>query len=178
MTVMTGVWTVGIAELAHSTLGHGAAGLSLVLAATALGTISATAFLARRRVRRKVLGSCLAWSLHLPGYVFLGFAGSLAPALIGTFLVGAGSGAAIVLVTSATQESLPDERLGRALGVVFLGHAGTKPIGLVTIAPLYAVLDPAPIFVGGGVAVFACALLSAFAVHTATGRASALRAAV
>jgi MFS family permease len=59
MTVMTGVWTVGVAELAHSTLGHGASGLSLLFAATSAGTIASATFLSRRRVRRKVYSSWL-----------------------------------------------------------------------------------------------------------------------
>jgi hypothetical protein len=86
MTLTTGVWTVGVAELAHARLDRGASGLAVLLAATAAGTISAAAFLARRPVRRKVLSSCLAWTLHVPGYLLLGFASSLAPMLAGTFL--------------------------------------------------------------------------------------------
>ena len=170
MTVMTGVWTVGVAELAHSTLGRGATGLALLLAATALGTITAASLLSWKPVRRKVLASCLAWTPALPGYVFLGMANSLPPALVGTYLVGFASASAFVLVTSATQESLPEERLGRALGVVFLGHAGTKPLGLVAIAPFYAVFDPTVMFVAGGIVVFALALAAAAAVRAASGR--------
>lgn len=176
MTVMTGVWTVGIAELAHSTLDLGAAGLALLLAATALGTISAAAFLTRRAVRRKVLASCLAWTIALPGYVLLGLAGSLPLVLLGTFFVGAASSAAILLVSTATQESLPDDLLGRGMGVVFLGHVGTKPLGLIAIGPLYAVVDPAVIFVAGGLVVFAAALVSASIVYGATVRANLARA--
>lgn len=171
MTVMTGVWTVGVAELARSTLGHGANGLALMLAATALGTITATSLLSWRPVRRKVFVSCLAWTPALPGYVLLGLADSLPPALVGTFLVGFASAAAFVLVTAATQESLPEERLGSALGVVFLGHAGTKPLGLVAIAPFYAVFDPTVMFIAGGIVVFALALTAAAAVRAASDRA-------
>lgn len=177
MAVMTGVWTVGIAELAHSTLGGSAAGLSLLLAATAVGTIAATTLLSRRPVRRKVLASCLAWTLLLPGYGLLGLAESLLPALIGTFLVGAASGAAYLLATSATQESVPEDQLGRAMGVVFFGQAGTKPLGLVAIAPLFALLDPTVMFVAGGITMLTLALTAAAAVNTATVRARA-RAAV
>jgi MFS family permease len=177
MTVMTGVWTVGVAELARSTLGRGASGLALLFAATAVGTIAATSLLMRRPVQRKVLGSCLAWTLHLPGYALLGLSSSLTPALFGTFLVGAGTASAFVLVTTATQESLSEDKLGRALGVVFLGHAGTKPIGLVAIAPLYTVVDPTVIFLAGGIAVFVLALAAAAAVRTATVRAHAARVA-
>ncbi|MBA2296286.1 MAG: MFS transporter [Actinobacteria bacterium] len=176
MTIMSGVWTVGIAELAHSTLDLGAAGLALLLAATALGTISAAAFLTRRAVRRKVLASCLAWTIALPGYVLLGLASSLPLVLLGTFFVGAASSAAILLVSTATQESLPDDLLGRGMGVVFLGHVGTKPLGLIAIGPLYAVVDPAVIFVAGGLVVFAAALVSASIVHGATVRANLARA--
>jgi DHA3 family tetracycline resistance protein-like MFS transporter len=176
MTIMTGVWTVGVAELAHSTLGRGATGLALMLAATAVGTITATSLLSWKPVRRKVLASCLAWTLALPGYVLLGLAGSLPPALAGTFLVGLASAAAFVLVTAATQESLPEERLGSALGVVFLGHAGTKPLGLVAIAPLYAVFNPTVMFVAGGSVLFALALTAAAAVRATVG-ATAARAA-
>ena len=171
MTVMTGVWTVGVAELARSTLGHGANGLALVLAATALGTITATSLLSWRPVRRKVFVSCLAWTPALPGYVLLGLADSLPPALVGTYLVGFASAAAFVLVTAATQESLPEERLGSALGVVFLGHAGTKPLGLVAIAPFYAVFDPTVMFIAGGIVVFALALTASAAVRAASDRA-------
>ena len=63
------------------------------------------------------------------------------------------------------------------MGLVFLGHAGTKPIGLVAIAPLYAVLDPSLVFLAGAVAVLLCALGAAAAVHAATCRASVLRTA-
>jgi DHA3 family tetracycline resistance protein-like MFS transporter len=176
MTVMTGVWTVGIAEIAHSTLQQGAAGLSLLLTATACGTISAATLLSRRPVRRKVMLSCLAWTIALPGYLLLGFSGSLAPAMLGTFFVGAASSAALVLVSAATQESLPDEILGRAMGIVFLGHAGTKPLGLVTIAPLYAVVEPEVVFALGGVMLFGLALASAAAVYLSAARATAARA--
>jgi transmembrane secretion effector len=176
MTVMTGVWTVGVAELAHSTLGHGASDLALLLAATSAGTIAAATLLTRRRVRRKVYSSCLCWSLLLPGYAALALAGSLPLALVGTFIVGAATGAAFVLVTSAAQESVNEHLLGRAMGVVFLGNVGTKPVGLALIAPLYFVLDPGVLFLAGGVVVFACSLLAASSVTAATKRALAATA--
>ena len=177
MTLTTGVWTVGVAELAHSTLDHGAAGLALLLAATAVGTISAAGFLARRPVRRKVFASCLAWTLHVPGYLLLAVGTSLAPLMLGTFLVGAGCSAALLLVASATQESLPEEKLGRAMGVVFLGHAGTKPIGLLAIAPLYAVVDARVVFLAGSLAIAVCSLYAATLVRASTVRAAAVQAA-
>ncbi len=173
MTVMTGVWTVGVAELAHSKLGHGASGLSLLLAATAAGAISSAAFLSKRPVRRKVYSSCVCWTFLLPAYVALGLADTLPPALAGTFVVGAVTGAAFVLVSAATQESIHEGLLGRAMGVVFLGTTGSKPLGLLLIAPLYLVLDPDVLFLAGGVVVFACAIAAATSVRFATRRALA-----
>jgi hypothetical protein len=176
MTVMTGVWTVGVAELAHSTLGHGASGLSLLFAATSAGTIASATFLSRRPVRRKVYSSCLCWVLLLPGYAALALAESLPLALAGTFVVGAATGAAIVLVSAATQESIQEHLLGRAMGAVFLGNLGAKPVGLVLIAPLYFLFDPKLLFLAGGLVVFACSLAAAAAVTAATKRARAVTA--
>jgi hypothetical protein len=57
MTVMTGVWTVGVAELAHSVLGRRTSALSLLFTATSAGAITSAAFLSRRPVRRKVFSA-------------------------------------------------------------------------------------------------------------------------
>ncbi len=176
MTVMTGVWTVGVAELAHSTLGHGASDFALLLAATSAGTIASAALLSRSQVRRKVYSSCLCWSLLLPGYAALALAETLPLALAGTFVVGAATGAAFVLVSTATQESIDEHLLGRAMGVVFLGHVGAKPVGLVLIAPLYFVFDPKLLFLAGGLVVCACSLVAASSVTAATKRALATTA--
>lgn len=177
VTVNTGVWTVGVAEVAHSELGS-APGLALILTATAVGAIAAGAVLAKLRLPRKVLLSCLAWSLLLPGYLLLSVATDLPPAIAGTFLVGVGTGAAFVLLTAATQESVEEGLLGRAMGIVYLGSFGAKPVGLLLIAPLYAFLEPSVLFVAGGVAVFACALVAAALVDQATRRYRAAAAAV
>jgi hypothetical protein len=66
--------------------------------------------------------------------------------------------------------------VGRAMGIVFLGHAGTKPLGLVAIAPLYAVVEPEVVFALGGVTLFGLALASAAAVYLSAARATAARA--
>jgi MFS family permease len=177
VTVNTGVWTVGVAEVAHSELGS-ASSLSLILTATAVGAIGAGAVLSKLRVPRRVLLSCLAWSPLLPGYLLLSQAGALPAALAGTFLVGIGTGAAYVLLTSATQESVEERVLGRAMGIIFLGSFGAKPIGLLLIAPLYAFFDPGVMFVAGGVAIFASTLAAAALVDLATRRYRAAAAAV
>jgi hypothetical protein len=60
--------------------------------------------------------------------------------------------------------------------VVFLGNVGSKPVGLVLIAPLYLVLDPSVLFLAGGALVFACSLAAAASVNAATRRAIAAAA--
>lgn len=125
-------------------------GLSLILTATAVGAIAAGAVLSKLSVPRKVFLSCLSWCLLLPGYLLLAVAGGLSAALAGTFLVGVGTGAAFVLMTSATQESVEESVLGRAMGIISLGSFGAKPIGLLLIAPFYVFLDPGVMFLAGG----------------------------
>jgi MFS family permease len=173
--VMTGVWTVGVAELAHDDLGHGAAGLSLLLAATALGTITAGTFVARQPVSYPVRKSCAVWVLLLPGYVLLS-RGALGPALVGTFVVGVAAGAGYVLVSAAAQQSVPDEVLGRVMGIVFLATVGAKPVGLLLIGPLYRVIDVPAMFVGGGIVCAVAGTASALTVLSATRAATAAAA--
>jgi MFS family permease len=176
--IMTGVWTVGVAEIAHSRLGNGAASLSLLLTATALGSVAIGTFLVRRPVRLKVRLSCAAWILLLPGFVLLGTTASLPLALAGSFAVGLASGAGLVLVTTAAQESVPDALLGRVMGIVFLANTGAKPLGLLLIAPLYAVVGIRTMFIVGGVAAAVAGTCAMGAVLAATRAAHSGRAAL
>jgi MFS family permease len=172
---MTGVWTVGVAELAHSRFGdgHGAASLSLLLTATALGAVLVGAILVRWPVRLKVRKSCAVWIALCPGFVLLGTADSLPLALAGCFVIGVASGAGLILVTTAAQESVPDELLGRVMGIILLANVGAKPFGLLLIAPLYAVFDVRTMFVVGGIVAAFAGAAATLAVVTATGAARA-----
>jgi MFS family permease len=165
--IMTGVWTVGIAELARSRF-HGPSTLALLLSVTAAGSILATAALARRPVRWKVRRSCGAWVLLLPGFALLAAAPSLPLALAGTFVVGIAAGATLVLVITATQESVPDAARGRAMGIVTLATYGAKPLGLLLIAPLYTVVDARLMFLAGGIVAATAGLSASHAVAAAT----------
>jgi MFS family permease len=165
--IMSGVWTVGVAQLAHTQF-HGASTLALLLAATAAGTILVNAALVRWPVRWKVRRSCAAWALLLPGFAVLAAAPSLPLALAGTFVVGISAGATLVLVTTATQESVPDAALGRAMGIVNLATYGAKPLGLLLIAPLYAVVGARTMFLTGGVVVAVAGVGCSLAVASAT----------
>ena len=112
----------------------------------AIGAITAGVFLARRPVRRKALGSLLAWSFYLPAYLVIGFAESLAVAMAGAFIAALGESTAVVLLNSAAQEDVPDRVLGRVMGVISLVHRGAHATGLLLIAPLFAVVEPEYVF--------------------------------
>jgi hypothetical protein len=170
VTISSGTWIVGVPQLVRHGLGGGAGSFSILIAAYALGSIAAGAFLARRRVQRKALGSLLAWCGYLPAYSLLAFAHSLGPALLGALAAGAGQGAAQVLTVSAAQTEIPDDYLGRVTGLISLVHRGAHATGLLLVSPLFAVLASRTMFAG---AALAMPLVSLAAIAVAARRAAA-----
>jgi hypothetical protein len=158
VTISSGTWIVGVPELLRSDLRRGAAAFSLVAAGYALGSIIAGIVLVRVAVRRKALGSILAWLAYLPGYALFAVAGSVGIAVAGAVLVGSGQGAAWVLVNSAAQEQIPDRLLGRVMGLIALVHRGAHATGLLLVAPLFAVAEPQVVFAAAALAIPATAL--------------------
>jgi MFS family permease len=162
VTISSGTWIVGVPELVRSDLGRGAAAFSLVAAGYALGSIIAGIVLVRVAVRRKALGSILAWFAYLPGYALFAVAGSVGIAVAGAVVVGFGQGAAWVLVNSAAQEQIPDRLLGRVMGLIALVHRGAHATGLLLVAPLFAVAAPQAVFAAAALAIPATALAGVF----------------
>ena len=161
MTISEGTWMVGVPELIRSGLDSGVGAFSLVMAGWAVGSITAGGVLARRPVRRKALGSMVAWTLQFPAYLLLGLAGSLPLAVLGAVGTGMAHGAASVLVTSAAQEQVPDRLLGRVMGLLGLVDRGAHATGLIFMGPLFAVFAPGPIFVAAAFALLATGLAGA-----------------
>jgi MFS transporter, DHA3 family, macrolide efflux protein len=153
VTISSGTWIVGVPQLVRSDLGLGAGAFSLVVAAYAAGAILSGAVLARRPVRRKAVGSMLAWLLYLPAYGLFAVAGSLGLALLGGAVAGMGQGAALVLVNSAAQESVPDGVLGRVSGLISLVHRGAHATGLLLVAPFFAVASAPSMFAAAALAI-------------------------
>lgn len=158
VTISSGTWIVGVPELVRSELGRGAAAFSLVAAGYALGSISAGIALTRFGVRRKALGSILAWFACLPGYALFAVAGSIGVAIAGGVLVGLAQGAAWILLNSAAQEEVPDSHLGRVMGLIGLVQRGAHATGLLFVAPLFAVFEPQAVFAAAAVAIALTAL--------------------
>ena len=110
----------------------------------------------------------LAWVIDLPAYLLLAVAGSLPLAVAAAVGTGAAESLSYVLLNSAAQEEVPDEVLGRVLGVISFVHRGSHATGLLLVSPLFAVAAARPLF---GVAAVLVALVglagAAFAARAA-----------
>lgn len=172
ITISSGTWIAGVPELVRSDLGRGAGSFSLVAAAYAAGVIAVGAALARRPVRRKARASLLAWGLYLPAYGCFALADGVTLALLGGFLAGMGQGSALVLVTSAAQEEVPDRVLGRVMGLISLVHRGAHATGLLFVAPFFAVAEPQAVFAVAALAIPLTGLAAAVAARALARRRS------
>jgi len=174
VTISSGTWIVGVPTFVRDTLHRGAGSFSLMAAGYAVGSVAAGLVLSRVEVRRKALGSLLAWVFYLPAYGLFAFAGSFGPALAGAALCGVGQGSAYVLVTSAAQEDVPDRFLGRVMGLISLTHRGAHATGLLFVSPLFAILAPGTVFAAAAVALPVVGLAGALsAAHRERRRAEA-----
>lgn len=174
VTISSGSWIVGVPTLVRETLGRGAGSFSLMAAGYALGATAAGVFLTRREIRRKALGSIVAWSFYLPAYGLFAFADSLGLALAGAVLAGLAQGSAWVLVNSAAQERVPDHLLGRVMGLISLTHRGAHATGLLFVSPLFAVFTPRTVFAGSAIALPLVGILGALVgLRMERGRAAA-----
>ena len=172
ITISSGTWIAGVPELVRSDLGRGAGAFSLVAAAYACGVIAIGAVLARRPVRRKARGSLLAWVLYLPAYGCFAVADGVGLALLGGFLAGSGQSAALVLLTSAAQEEVPDRVLGRVMGLISLVHRGAHATGLLFVAPFFVVAQPSTVFAVTAIAIPLTALAAGAAARALARRRS------
>jgi hypothetical protein len=94
----------------------------------------------------------LVWLLYLPAYgLFLQNWFSFA--IAGALLAGLGQTAGSVLLTSAAQEQIPEDILGRVMGLISLVHRGGHAIGLLLISPLFVVFAPSAMFTAAALAI-------------------------
>jgi MFS transporter, DHA3 family, macrolide efflux protein len=165
MTITTGCWIAGVPTLIRHSLHHGAGGFAVVMIGFAVGSIVVGTLLARVPVRRKARASMLAWLLDLPAYLLLAVARSIPIAFGAAVGSGAAESSSYVLLNSAAQEEIPDEVLGRVLGVISFVHRGSHATGLLFVAPLFAVVAARPLFAVAAVAVALVGLAGAFATR-------------
>jgi MFS transporter, DHA3 family, macrolide efflux protein len=160
VTITSGTWIAGVPKLVRDTLHHGAGGFSILMVGYAFGSILGGVYLARVRIVNKARASLVAWLLYLPGYGLMALAGSLGIAIVGAFFAGIGQSSAVVLLSSAAQEEVPDHLLGRVLGVISLTHRGAHATGLLLISPLFVVAAAPAVFGAAAIAVPATGLLA------------------
>jgi hypothetical protein len=140
---------------------RGAGGYSIVMIGYALGSVTVGAILARFPVEEKARASLLAWILYLPAYGMFALGHTFSLAVGGAFVAGIAEGAARILLTSAAQEQIPNDVLGRVMGVISLVHRGAHATGLLLISPLFAVFAPRAIFAGAALAIPAVGTIGA-----------------
>ena len=170
VTITAGTWIGGVPTLVRDTLHHGAGGFSIVMVGYAVGSIASGVVLARIPIRRKARASLIAWVMYLPGYGLIALATSLPLAVVGAFFAATGQSTSVVLLNSAAQEEVPDNVLGRVLGVISLTHRGAHATGLLFVAPLFAFVAPRAVF---GAAAIAVPLVGLVALAAANRRAAA-----
>ena len=161
MTITTGSWIAGIPTFVRDTLHRGPGGFSVVMIGFAVGAIVVGAVLARVPVRRKARASMLAWVVYLPAYALIAVTGSLPLLVAAAIGTGAGETVSYVMLNSAAQEEVPDEVLGRVLGVISFVHRGAHATGLLFVAPLFAVAAARPLFAAAGIATAAVGVAGA-----------------
>ncbi len=160
-------------KFVSETLHHGAGGFSIVMVGYAVGAIVSGLVLARIPIRHKARASMLAWVMYLPGYGLIALAHSLPLAVVGTFFAATGESSAVVLANSAAQEEVPDDVLGRVLGVISLTDRGAHATGLLFVAPLFLVAGAPAVF---GAAAIAVPLVGLCCLALGVSRAGAARA--
>ncbi|MDX6475710.1 MAG: transporter, family, macrolide efflux protein [Gaiellaceae bacterium] len=164
VTVTAGTWIGGVPTLVRDTLHHGAGGFSIVMVGYAAGAIVSGIVLSRVPIRRKARASLIAWVMYLPGYGLVALAGSLPLAVAGAFFAATGQSTSVVLLNSAAQEDVPDNLLGRVLGVISLTHRGAHATGLILISPLFAFVAARAVFGAAAIAVPLIGLTALFVV--------------
>lgn len=153
MTVSAGVWIAGVPELVRTTLHRDAGGFSLIMVGWAIGSIAAGALLTRFPVRNKARTSLLAWVLYLPAYGMFAVTASLQIAIAAAFVAGISHSAVSILLTSAAQERVADDVLGRVMGVISLVARGAHATGLLLISPLFAIIAPGSMFAAAALSI-------------------------
>ena len=68
-------------------------------------------------------------------------------------LAGVSQGAVSILLTSAAQEQVANDVLGRVMGLIALVDRGAHATGLLLIAPLFAVVAAPSMFAAAAVAI-------------------------
>ena len=141
-------------------LGAGDLAYGLLLAAWGAGTVLSSIALARVRARSPLVLIPLTAGAMGAGYLIMAVSPSVALAMLGCLIGGAGNGVYYVSVVQAVQERLPDEFQARVMGLLESVNAAGYGIGFLAGGAIAAVADPRLPFglAAGGVLVAAFAI--------------------
>ncbi len=170
VTISSGTWIAGVPELVRDVFHRGAGGYSIVMVGYAIGSVTAGAILTRYPAKNKARASMMAWMLYLPAFGLFAMSHSFPLAVAGAFLAALGQSAGLILLTSAAQERIADDVLGRVMGVISLIYRGGHATGLMLISPLFAVFAPRAIFAGAAIAIPAAGIIGVTLAYVGENR--------
>jgi MFS family permease len=130
---------------------YGAATLGFLVAAEAVGAILGGAFTLKYSPRRRGLVAQLATLTGALWLAALAFHLPVALLLVLSCLVGIGFSVFGVLYTTALQDQVPDQQLGRVFSLDQVVRLGFVPLGLVLVSALLAVLSPSVLLLAAAV---------------------------
>ncbi len=121
--------------LARQHLG-GASAWAAILSVQGAGSVFGGLLALRRRPRRPLLWSSLAWSLLVAPNVLLAFVAPLAAIAAGAFVGGCGLAIGNTLWETTLQRHIPAEALSRVSAYDWFGSLAFNPIGYAVMGPL------------------------------------------
>ena len=169
-TISAGTWIAGVPETVRTVLHGGPGGYSMVMVGWAVGAIGVGAILARYPLERKARASILIWILYLPAFGLFALGHSFALAIPGAIIAGFAGTGAMILLSSAAQEQVSDNVLGRVMGLIALVGRGAHATGLLFVSPLFAIFAPNALFGAAALAIPAIALLGIWRAAAAEKR--------
>jgi DHA3 family tetracycline resistance protein-like MFS transporter len=152
---------IALPFLIHDHLGLDVKALGLVASVFSIGSITGAVVLGRvKRLRRRgrlMYGAAALGGLMIALY---GLAPNLAVLLGAAFIYGVSFSAVALIWTNTLQEMVPQEKLGRVSSIDALGSFVLMPVGFALAGLMTDRIGPALVFVIGGSATVALALLS------------------
>jgi MFS family permease len=143
---------------AKAVFGRDADALGAMEASLSVGLVVAGVVLATRSVDRKA--SPILVSILVAGLLFivLGLAPSFGPCLVVLFALGLAIGIANILILVYFQQTVPNDRLGRVMGIVTTVTTAAQPPAFALAGVLLARVSVPSLAIGSGIGVFVGAL--------------------
>lgn len=160
--LVSGALTVGIPVLADTRFPEGAAAFGILMSAFGGGSLLGTLLaMGLPQPPARWLGGVLGvtWSGMGVGIAALGLVAVTLPAAAVLLITGVAIGYVQILFITWLQKRTPDQMMGRVMSLMMFASVGLQPISEAVTGAL-ARVDPALLFVGGGVLMTAITLVA------------------